>query len=285
MAEWRIVDRVERDVLGEGTLWCARQNALYWVDILAPAINRLSLTDGRIDRWAMPEPVGWLVEREQGGFIAGLKSGFAALTVDPLSITPIADPEPHLPGSRMNDGKADVSGHIWCGTMDTAEENACGTLYRLAPDLSWQAMDRDYGVPNGPAFSGDGRWLYHSDTAQRTVYRFARDESGGITERVPFIRFEEADGYPDGMTVDAEDHLWIAHWGGGRISRFDTQGTLVRSIALPARQVTNVTFAGENLDRMFVTSATIGLTPHPEDGALFEVDAGVKGRPTPLFRG
>ncbi|HEX7877052.1 MAG TPA: SMP-30/gluconolactonase/LRE family protein [Sphingobium sp.] len=285
MVEWRKIDRDARDTLGEGTLWSARDNAVYWVDILAPALNRLSLADGRIDRWAMPEPLGWVAERKSGGFVAGFQSGFAQLTLDPLTITPIGDPEPDLPGNRMNDGKADADGRIWCGTMDMAEEQDSGALYRLDPDGRWTMMDSGYGVTNGPAFSPCGRWLYHSDTMRRTMYRFARTSDGGIADRQPFIQFAQEDGYPDGMTVDAEGHVWVAHWGGGRISRFTPEGKLDRAIPLPARQVTNITFAGPDLDRMFVSSAAIGLPETEYDGAFFEVDAGVRGLPTHLFAG
>ena len=285
MADWTIVERETRDTLGEGALWSARHNAFFWVDILAPAINRLALADGRIDRWDMPEPCGWMVEREAGGFIIGLQSGFAELTLDPFAITAIGDPEPHLPGSRMNDGKADADGHIWCGTMDMAEKRDVGALYRLAPDRTWEKMDSGYRVTNGPTFSRDGAWLYHSDTGRRTVYRFPRNTDGSLGERSDFIRFEESDGYPDGMTIDAEGGLWIAHWGGSRISRFTAEGVLDRAIALPARQITNIAFAGPALDRMFVTSATIGLDANPEDGALFEVASGARGVPPGLFAG
>lgn len=285
MAEWRKIERDARDTLGEGTLWSARENAVYWTDILAPALNRLSLDDGRIERWAMPEPIGWIAERKAGGFVAGFQSGFAQVTLDPLVITPIGDPEPHLPGSRMNDGKADASGAIWCGTMDMAQEQDVGALYRLDPDGSWTVMDSGYGVTNGPAFSPCGQWLYHSDTARRVMYRFTRTADGGLGDRQPFIRFSEADGYPDGMTVDAQGHLWVAHWGGGRVSRFTPDGRLDRSIALPARQVTNICFAGPDLDRMFVSSAAIGLPESEYDGALFELSPGVRGLPAHQFAG
>ena len=285
MTRWRVIERDLRDTLGEGTLWSARDKALYWTDILAPALNRLSLADGRIERWVMPEPLGWVAERAGGGFIAGFRSGFARLSLDPLAVDPIGDPEPDLPGNRMNDGKADAAGHIWCGTMDMAEEADSGALYRFDPDGRWAKMDGGYGVPNGPAFSPCGRWLYHSDTAKRIMYRFARTEEGGLADREPFIHFSEENGYPDGMTVDAEGHLWVAHWGGGRISRFTPEGKLDRAIALPARQVTNISFAGPDLGRMFVTSAAVGLPASEYDGALFEVDAGVRGLPTPLFAG
>lgn len=284
MAQWRMIARDGADMLGEGTLWSARDDAVYWVDILAPALNRLSLKDGAVERWAVPEPLGWVAERAGGGFIGGFKSGFAEISLDPLTITPIGDPEPDLPGNRMNDGKADAQGQIWCGTMDMAEESDSGSLYRLTSDLVWQQMDTGYRVPNGPAFSPCGKWLYHSDTARRVMYRFARTAEG-IVDRQPFISFTDADGYPDGMTVDADGHIWVAHWGGGRISRFTPDGKLDRAIALPARQVTNICFAGPDIDRMFVSSAAIGLDATPCDGGLFEVDCSVRGLQTHLFAG
>lgn len=284
MSNWRKIDRNLRDALGEGVMWSARDNAVYWVDILAPALNRLSLENGAIERWDMPEPLGWVVEDGQGGLIGGFRSGFARITLEPLSIDHIADPEPDFPDNRMNDGKADRDGAIWCGTMDMAEEEARGSLYRLFPDGTWQTMDSGYMVPNGPAFSPCGTWLYHSDTALRIIYRFQVTESG-ISGKRPFIVFGEGDGYPDGMTVDAEGYLWVAHWDGARISRFTPDGNLERAIALPAQRITNIAFAGEKLDRMFVTSAAVGLPASDYDGALFEVECGVMGVPPGIYRG
>jgi D-xylonolactonase len=284
MTVWRKIDRDVRDTLGEGAMWSARENAFYWVDILAPALNRLSLESGAIERWAMPEPLGWVVEHGEGGLIGGFQSGFARITLDPVAILPIVDPEPHLPGNRMNDGKADRFGAIWCGTMDMAEEHVRGALYRLGPDGDWAIMDSGYMVPNGPAFSPCGGWLYHSDTALRTIYRFAIT-ADGLGPRMPFIHFAEADGYPDGMTTDAEGYLWVAHWDGGRVSRFAPDGTLDRAIPLPAKRITNIAFCGEGHERMFVTSASIDLPASEFDGALFEVDAGVRGNPTHGYGG
>jgi len=285
MAGWRKVEREQRDTLGEGTLWVARENALYWTDILAPALNRLSLATGAITRWPMPEPLGWVVERASGGFIAGFQSGFAALDLDPLRIEPFGDPEPDLPNNRMNDGKADSSGAIWCGTMDFDCAGERGSLYRLAPDRSWRRIDSGYAVTNGPAFSPDGKWLYHTDTIRRTIYRFTR-AGDGAEGRETFIRFAEADGAPDGMTVDSQGYLWVAHWGGGRVSRFAPNGSLDRAVVLPARQVTNLAFAGAALDRLFATSAAEGLPPTEYDGALFELDpGGATGVPPGVFSG
>lgn len=284
MTKIRIIEREMRDTLGEGVLWCARDDAVYWVDILAPALNRLTLGTGSIDRWTVPEPLGWVVEHTGGGLVGGFRSGIATISLDPLTIGPRSGPEPHLPGNRMNDGKADRHGAIWCGTMDMAEENAIGSLYRLGPDGVWQQIDSEYHVPNGPGLSPCGCWMYHADTGRRQIYRFAMDGTHP-QDREPFITFAEADGYPDGMTCDAHGYLWVAHWDGGRVSRFTPDGLLDRVIALPARRVTNIAFAGERLDRMFVTSAATGLPESACDGALFEIDAGVSGNPAHAYSG
>ena len=285
MTAWRKIEREERDTLGEGASWSARDQALYWVDILAPALNRMSLADGTIRRWALDEPLGWVAEDRSGTLVGGFRSGFKRIALEPFGVTAISDPEPDLPGNRMNDGKADRHGAIWCGTMDMAEEHARGSLYRLAPDGTCAVMDSDYMVPNGPAFSPCGRWLYHSDTARRTTYRFALDDNGLPSGKEVFLKFEEGDGYPDGMTCDAEGYLWVAHWDGARISRFAPDGTLERTIPLPAQRITNIAFAGPDLDRMFVTSAATGLPESAYDGALFEVDSGVRGVAAGVFAG
>jgi len=284
MGAIRKIDRDTRDTLGEGALWCARDGAFYWVDILAPALNRLVLATGEITRWAMPEPLGWVAEYAHGGLVGGFQSGIAHITLDPLAIGPRAGPEPHLPGNRMNDGKADRHGAIWCGTMDMAEQHATGSLYRLSPDGAWQTVDTGYMVPNGPALSPCGRWLYHADSGRRVIYRFAL-EDGLAVQRADFVTFREADGYPDGMTCDAEGHLWVAHWDGGCVSRYAPDGQLDRRIALPAQRITNIAFGGDALDRTFVTSAAIGLPESPFDGALFEVDSGVRGNPSYAYAG
>jgi sugar lactone lactonase YvrE len=284
MPLWRKIERDVRDTLGEGTLWCPRDGAFYWVDILAPALNRLNLDDNTITRWDMPAPLGWVAARASGGLVGGFRDGVATISLDPLVIGARSDPEPHLPGNRMNDGKADRHGAIWCGTMDMAEDAVSGSFYRLSPSGEWQLIDSGYTVTNGPAFCPSGKWLYHTDSGRRVIYRFELTDQGA-ENREEFVRFGEDDGYPDGMTTDAEGYLWVAHWDGGKISRFAPDGTRERTIELPARRVTNIAFAGPNLDRMFVTSAAKGLPESEFDGALFEVDAGVVGNPPGTYRG
>lgn len=275
MDDVRIIERGGvRDTLGEGLLWSAREGAVYWTDILAPALNRLTLATGEVRRWDMPEMIGWVVERrERPGLIAGFRSGFAELSLDPVAVTPMLDPEPHLPQNRLNDAKADRWGRIWAGTMPVAIDEPSGGLHRLDPDGTVRQVDSGYTVANGPAISPDHRWLYHTDTIPGLIYRFALSEEG-VADRQVFIRFPREWGTPDGMTCDADGGLWVAHWGGSRVTRFTPDGAIDRAIGLPASQITNVCFAGEALDRMFVTSAADGARHEEHAGALFEVDPG-----------
>lgn len=226
----------------------------------------------------MPQMIGWLIEREHApGFIAGFASGFFELNLEPLNTNPICCPASHPRSNRFNDAKADRHGRIWAGSMPRSADQPVGALYRLDTDRTVTQVDAGYTVANGPAFSLDGRFLYHTDSAARVIYRFRMHEDGTLSDRTVFVAFVAEWGKPDGMTVDGEGGLWVAHWGAGRVSRFDEQGRMERSIHLPASQITSCTFAGAQLDRMFVTSAADGVPDEPHAGALFEIDPGVRG--------
>jgi sugar lactone lactonase YvrE len=286
MQTFKIIQRSVRDQLGEGLLWSARENAVYWVDILGPALHRLSLADESVTSWVMPEKIGWVVERrERPGFIAGLQSGFHELTLEPFECRPLLDPEPHYPDNRMNDAMVDHEGRIWAGTMDCEVKVDTGSLYCLGADLKLTRHDSGYRVTNGPALAPEHDFLYHNDTGRSVVYRFALTPEGELRDKTEFLKFPREWGLPDGMTVDAEGGLWIAHWEGARVSRFTPDGKLDRVVRLPVSQVTNCVFAGSGLDRMFVTSASVGRPDEPLAGALFEIEPGVRGLAPHYFGG
>jgi D-xylonolactonase len=282
----RAIARDRHDVLGEGPIWSAREQAVFWVDILGRKVQRLSLRDDAVACWDMPEMVGWVIEREHApGFIAGFASGFVELTLEPTRIVPIVDPEPLRPANRLNDAKADCRGRIWAGSMPVAADEPSGALYRFDADRTVTRVDTGYTIANGPALSPDGTTLYHTDSARGVISRFRVDADGTLSERRAFIEFNASWGKPDGMTLDRDGGLWVAHYGGGRISRFHDDGRLDRSIALPASQITSCTFGGSDLDRMFVTSAADGIEHEEHAGALFEVEPQARGWPAHRFAG
>ena len=281
----RIIPRNRCDRLGEGPLWSPSEQALFWVDILGQRLNRLRLNDDSVSSWELPSMTGWVIERRAApGFIAGTKDGIATLTFDPVTVTLIAAPEPELPLHRLNDAKADAAGRLYFGTMPMACDTPTGSLYRYGPDGKLTRLDRGYSVANGPAISADGTALFHTDSVAGRIYRFAVAPDGSLGPRALFRQFAPDEGSPDGMTFDSEGGLWVACWGAGRVVRLRPDATIDQIITLPASQTSSVCFAGDSLDRMFVTSASDGVN-EAAGGALFEVERGRTGLAAHKFAG
>ena len=169
--------------------------------------------------------------------------------------------------------------------MDDREQAPTGCLYRLDAAGRCTRHDTGYVVSNGPTFSPEHDLLYHTDTTRRVIYRFALLADGTLGARETFVEFPDDWGSPDGMATDAEGGIWVAHWGGHRLSRFSPDGRLDRAIDLPVSQVTSCCFAGPTLERMFVTTASVGRGDEPLAGCLFEVEPGVRGAPTYPYAG
>ena len=268
-------------ILGEGPLWVAAEQSLYWVDIKGFKIFRLDRA-GELREWATPFRIGSLAPRLAGGFIAGTEQGFAEVDLDTLRFEPFCNPEAGRTDNRFNDGKIDREGRFWAGTMDDSERAASGALYRLDPDRKCTRLDDGYRVTNGPAFSPDGRLMYHNDSGRQLTYAFDLDEAGTPSNRRVFARFGAGDGYPDGMTVDAEGCLWIAFWDGWCVRRFSPSGERLETLRLPAQKPTSCAFGGEALDRLYITSASIGIPDSERDaqpcaGGLFVLETGTSG--------
>jgi D-xylonolactonase len=279
-----------RALLGEGPVWSVRDRALFWVDIKGQRIHRFDPETGEATCWPTPCRIGSIAPRRSGGFVGASEHGLISIDATMMQYELIVDPEPDRPGNRFNDGKVDTAGRFWAGTMDDAEEQATGALYRLDGDLHWSLQDGGYRVPNGPAFSADGRWAYHTDSAARTIYRFEMLEGGALGPRQEFAHFRQADGHPDGMTIDGQGCLWVAFWDGWCVRRLSPTGATVAMIPLPVQRPTSCAFGGAALDSLYITSATVGLdqaalAAQPLAGGLFAIETGIKGYAPPPFIG
>lgn len=278
-----------RAVLGEGPVWATAEQALYWLDIEGRKIFRLDRQAER-RQWPTPFRVGCIAPRASGGLIAGTDQGIAIIDLESSRFDIVANPEPDRPHNRFNDGKVDRQGRLWAGTMDDTETAASGALYRLDRADRPKRVDDGYKVTNGPCFSPDGRSMYENDSALRVTYAFELAADGTLSNKREFRRYAETDGYPDGMTVDAQGCLWIAFWDGWAVRRYSPDGELLGEIALPVQRPTSCVFAGEELDTVYVTSATIGLDDEalarqPRAGGLFRIDPGVRGLADIPFNG
>jgi sugar lactone lactonase YvrE len=277
--------------LGEGPLWSVREQALYWVDILNHRLHRYAPSQER-RTWQFEQEISAVAERmDAPGLITTQRHGFAFFDPAKEKLTPFAQIEAHIPTNRFNDGKCDRHGRFWAGTMDFDARAASGSLYRLSSDLRCETMDTGYVVTNGPAWSADGRTLYHNDSVNGRVYAFDHDpETGALSNKRLFLQFDAEEGSPDGMTTDAEGGLWIAQWGAGKVTRRDARGKVLKTITLPCSQVSSCAFGGPNLRTLYITTAAVGLSPRqlerePLAGGLFAVDVDVAGVPACTFTG
>ena len=280
--------------LGEGPLWHAQTQRLYWVDIIPGEVHVYDPAAGTDRCINVGQQVGTVVPRVSGGLMLALEHGFASLDLETERLTLLADPEAHLPGNRFNDGKCDPAGRFWAGTMGMADPTppAAGALYCL--DAQHQVAQRLSGVTcsNGLVWSSDLSTMYFIDSGAQTVDAFDYDHAtGAIANRRAVVTLPDDYGIPDGMTIDVEGMLWVAGWGHHRVSRWNpADGKLLRTLEFPASQVTACAFGGPNLDALYVTSARTGLSPEalakePLAGALFVVYPGVQGVPADEFAG
>jgi sugar lactone lactonase YvrE len=279
----------QTDILGEGPLWDVQEQALYWVDIRKPAVRRNDIGNRKLTAWTMPEVVGSLAVRKEGGLLLALKSGLALFDPQSGSIRPVASPEADRPSQRFNDGKCDRQGRFWAGTMNDKDRQPDGTLYRF-DGSECVAIETGITIPNSLCWSPDGRTMYFSDSWTRTICAYDFDPgTGQVANKRPYAT-TVAPAIPDGATIDAEGCLWCAEYDGWRITRFAPDGRRMHSIDLPLQRPTSCMFGGRGLGTLFVTSATQKLSveelaKQPLAGALLAMDVGVRGLPEARFAG
>jgi D-xylonolactonase len=277
--------------LGEGPLWDPSRGVIWWVDIKSPALHAHHVATGANRTQPLPARLTALGLAGSGGLVAIGDDGLVRLSVAAdltVSSAAVIAAIALAPGMRCNDGKVDAAGRFWAGTMDDAERSASGSLYRIAGQHV-TAVRSEIGVPNGPCFLADGT-LLTTDSARRCITALTLDGDGNPLTEHPFAQFTPGQGYPDGMTVDAEDHVWIAFWDGWCVRRLSRSGQIIAEIALPVQRPTCPVFGGPALDQLFITSATTGLSAEdrhrqPFAGGLLRLVPGTLGRDSHRFAG
>jgi sugar lactone lactonase YvrE len=277
-------------LLGEGPNWDPSTGVLSFVDIKGRRLFLYALEEDRLREIAAPYRIGSLIPRASGGYIAGTERGIAHVDLDAEQFKLMFDPEEDRETNRFNDAKVDRAGRLYAGTMDDEEKAASGAFYRIDKNLACTRVDDGFRVTNGPAFSPDGRSMYANDSALQVTYRYDLAPDGTPLNRVELARYGEGEGFPDGLTVDAEGCLWIAFWDGWCLRRLSPAGERLSELRLPVQRPTSCTFGGPSLDRLFITSARIGLSDEelasqPSAGGLFMASPGVSGIAEQPFAG
>jgi len=268
----------------EGPVWVERDAALWFVDIKSHRIHRFDPVSGDKRSWDAPAQIGFCLPAANGKFVAGLQTGLAIFDPADGRFTPLTDPEPALPGNRLNDGTVDPDGRLWFGTMDDGERAVTGRIYRLGADGRCVAETAAVSISNGPAVSPDGRTLYHVDTLGGVVHEAAIGPDGTLGESREFVVIPNREGFPDGPAVDAEGCVWIGLYNGGAVRRYSPAGELLEVAEFPVGAITKVAFGGPDLRTVYATTANKhldaqGRADQPHAGDLFAFEVSVPGMP------
>jgi sugar lactone lactonase YvrE len=283
---------VTQAVLGEGLRWDARRDELLAVDILAGRAYR-----GRVDddgelslarAYQLTGTVGAMVPVQgDEGWLLAADRGFVYLSPEGKT-RQIAEIVPI--GTRMNDGACDPQGRFWAGTLAADFRPGGGSLYRLDGDGNIECILGDLTISNGLGWSPDGTTMYLVDSGPRIVHAFQFDaDSGTVSEGAELVTMAQDIGTPDGLTVDSDGDIWVAIYGGGRVHRYSPDGALRQQWRVPAAQCTSCAFAGRNLNRLYVTTATEGWSDErrradPAAGLVYRFDTDATGRPAAPFQ-
>ena len=278
-----------KTVLGEGTLWVPSQNSIFFVDIKKKKILKYNIKTKVKKIINVDKEIGFLAHIKKNVFVLGLKSELRIVNLTNKKVLYSIKIESKKQNNRLNDGKTDSVGRLWFGTMDNLERKIkSGSLYCLDKNLKVHKIDDKYFITNGPAFL-DKNNFYHTDTRKGEIYKIKINKKLRIVKKTKFLKFDKKDGSPDGMTTDVKNNLWVCHYGGACISVYNLRAKKIHKINLPAKNITNCTFAGHKNNELYISTARKGLKSHdlkkyPLSGSLFKVKINLKGKKSVSFK-
>ncbi|HLY68569.1 MAG TPA: SMP-30/gluconolactonase/LRE family protein [Puia sp.] len=271
-------------ILGEGPTWHTKRKTCFWVDIEKQLLFEFNMETREINSWKIPHRVSLVIEEENNSLLLGLQGGLARFDLATGELKWLLDIDREKNNHRCNDGAVDCEGRLWIGTMERNFKENAGALYCVDKNLSLTMKVGKVTISNGMCWSPDNKRFYYIDTPRQTVTSFLFDPSEGE------IRFEKIAiqvppvmGMPDGMAIDQEGMLWIAHWGGFGVYRWNPEnGKLLDKIDVPVPQVTACAFFGDELDGLIITTASDKLAKkdlkkYPHSGDTFVAKTKVKG--------
>lgn len=283
--------------LGECPVWDDRTETLYWVDGFGKKWFSRDAT-GIHRQFETGSTIGSIALTRSGDLIAGLQNGVYRIDQNTGVHTLYVNPEEGKTGNRLNDGKVDPLGRFIVGSMSEAGNGGegdfapTGALYAIEGGARCRQLISNIRISNGLAWNHVHDTLYYIDSPTGCIFAFDYNvETGAVRNQRICVRLPPGEGIPDGMTIDVEDRLWVAHWGGSCVSCFDpVTGERAAKINLPVKHVTSCTFGGKNMNELYITTSTNGVSGlewlnQPLAGALFVASVDVQGCRTFHFDG
>lgn len=276
--------------LGEGAIWNYKTQEFYWIDIEDKLLHIYNPITKENRSFTTPSRIGTVVPYTQNKVVVALEDGIYKLNIETGAVSLLSDVEAHITENRFNDGKCDPLGNLWVGSMHLKGIEPLASLYRINEQGVALKMIDSVTISNGIVWTADAKTMYYIDTPTSKVMAYDYDfDTGAISNKRVAVEVSIEDGYPDGMTIDSEDMLWVGLWNGNAVARFNPKtGELLSKVEVPAHNVTACAFGGENLDILYITTARVDMTQQeleslPLSGSLFKVVPGVKGVKASFF--
>ena len=274
--------------LGEGPVWDARSQKLFWVDVYNYRVHQFDPASGQNRYFDTGEVVSAVALAGPDRLIMALKERLAQLDLNTGQMTPLVPLDlSSRVDTRCNDGKCDPQGRFWIGTISDTPKQAA--LYRYDPDGSVEIMETGLTIANGLGWSPDGNTFYLTDSFQHKIFAYDFDgEKGTISNRRALVDLSEEAVEPDGLTIDTQGNIWSALWDGWAIACFNPTGRELFRINMPVPRPTSVTFGGPDLTELYITSASVGLSQKEVQecytaGDLFRLPTQSQGLPAHGF--
>lgn len=279
--------------LGEGIWWDDRREGHFWIDIISNEVYFLKDGKNTVIK-AFADALGFCIPCEDGRLAIGCGRDLILLDPDRGETEVLMTVDQDQPENHFNDAKAIPGGRILAGTMNTAMDcedvsgKETGRLYVLESGKEPVLITDGMKVPNGLAISPDHKTAYHVDTYNYTIDKYDFDEeTGALSNRRLFLQIEPEKGSPDGMAIAEDGSLFIAHWGGHAIRRYDpVTGEELAVYQLPVPIPTCCAFGGKDMDELYITTSSLDAPEeeYPLAGSVLVIKPGVKGIKADRFK-
>jgi sugar lactone lactonase YvrE len=270
--------------LGEGAIWNYETNELYWIDIEGKSFNIFNPTTNKNRSFSTTSQIGTVVPKNNNEALIALTDGIYTINVHTGETSLFLDMKADLVGCRLNDGKCDPAGRLWIGSMHWEQKKGHAKLFSINNKAELNTKIDSVTISNGIVWTADKKTMYYIDTPTSQIKAYDYDNAtGNISNERVAVQVAPELGFPDGMTIDEEDMVWVGMWNGNAVIRFNPKtGKVLQKVEVPAHNITSCAFGGKNLDTLYITSAKLDMTEeelkkYPLAGSVFKIVPGVKG--------
>lgn len=264
----------------ETPIWDDRRKGVYWTDLFGGVIHFYDPGTGSDQTWETGKLIGAAIPTSDAEtLLCALEDGLYMMDLGTGELQLLVNPEPENEDNRFNDTRVDGKGRIYLSSVskkygtDMYQPDMTGSFYMVDTDGSVHVIEEKINQYNGIAWNHDHTRMFVVDTYHECLLMYPYDLEMGITgPSSTVIRFT-SQGMPDGMSIDAEDNLYVCHWT-GKISVWNQEYQLIEEISTPVEYACCTGFGGKDLKDLYLATSRYcysneQLLENPGAGGLF----------------